>query len=288
MIKRGVVIGVVFGLLVSLSSMIFIFVEDMQNYNLAYFLIGVGLIIVMLPFVISSISENKIKQEKDEMFLEFSRSLVESVDSGTPISKSIVNMNPDKFGALGVHIEKLANQIQLGIPLQKALQTFAYDTKSKTIIRAITLIREADKTGGDINTILEAVAKSVAETEKLKAERKAAISSIVMEGYIIFFIFIIIMLVVEVQILPMTSGMTDLGGAQDLGALNLGGGARAAGISDFSEFSIAFLSLLVVQGFFAGIIIGKLSEGNVKAGIKHSFILVAMAILMSTGSKLIF
>ena len=53
------------------------------------------------------------------------------------------------------------------------------------------------------------------------------------------------------------------------------------------DFSFAFLALLIIQGLFAGLVIGKLSEGNVKAGIKHSFIMIAMAVLISTGSRLI-
>ncbi len=282
-ITNSMVIGSAIGLLIVAASFLFLFVPEIKSYNIFYFILGIGILITLLPFVVYSIIQTKAMREKNEMFLEFSRSLVESVESGTPISKSILNLKPQNFGALGPHVRKLANQIRLGIPLQKALQTFAYDTGSNTIIRAITLIREADKTGGNINTILESVAKSVSEIEKLKAERRAAISSIVMEGYIIFFIFIIIMIVVEYQILPITSGLGGIEG--DVGIPGMeGAGFGGTGISDFS---FAFLSLLITQGFFAGLVIGKLSEGNIKAGIKHSFILVAMAVLLSTGVRLI-
>ncbi|MFA6023442.1 MAG: type II secretion system F family protein [Candidatus Pacearchaeota archaeon] len=290
-LKRGTISGIVAGIIIILSSFLFYFeiIPGLEpNKNIFYFLLGVGVLIMLLPFVLYSIFETKIEREKDEMFLEFSRSLLESVDSGTPISKSIINMKAKNFGSLSPHIEKLANQIELGIPVKDALETFAYDTKSKTIIRAITLIREAEKTGGNINAILESVATSVSELEKLKSERRAAISSIVVEGYIIFFIFIIIMIVMQVQIIPMTTnlaglpqtGTTGIPGGENIG---LGGGTKI----DPQEFSNAFLALLVAQGLFAGLIIGKLSEGSLKAGIKHSFIMVAMAILMSTGASII-
>jgi len=278
-ITRSIIVGLVAGLLIIGISILFVTV--FKNFNIFYFLFGVGVLIILLPFAIFSVIETRTQREKDEMFLEFTTSLVESVESGTPISKSIINMKPKNFGKLGPHIEKLSNQIKLGIPLQGALETFAYDTKSKTIIRAMTLIREADKTGGNINTILDSVAKSVTETEKLKQERRSAISSIVMEGYIIFLIFIVIMVVMEVQILPMASGIGEIaGGSDDF----LPGGCDRL---DVSQFSIAFLALLITQGLFAGLIIGKLAEGSIKAGIKHSFIMIAMAVLISTGSKLV-
>ena len=90
------------------------------------------------------------------------------------------------------------------------------------------------------------------------------------------------MVVVEVQILPLTANIAGISSSSGgFEGLNLGGKSSF----NPNEFSIAFLSLLIVQGLFAGLIIGKLSEGRIKAGIKHSFIMVALAILISTGSK---
>jgi len=189
--NKGVILGVTGGLLAFIGAAAAFFLGD-NLMNLVYFLVGSGILIILFPFVLSSILEGKQEREKEEKFLEFSRALVESVGSGTPISTSIINMSQKDFGSLTRHVQKLSNQIKLGISIQRALQTFAYDTGSTVIIRAITLIREADKTGGNINVILESVAQSVSEIEKLKAERRAAISSIVVEGYIIFFVFIIV------------------------------------------------------------------------------------------------
>jgi hypothetical protein len=45
---------------------------------------------------------------------------------------------------------------------------------------------------------------------------------------------------------------------------------------------------LIVQGFFAGLVIGKLSEGSIKAGVKHSFILVVLAMLINASAKVFF
>jgi len=286
-LQRGAIIGIIAGIIIVGLSSLFVLIDNFYNMNLFYFLFGIGILIMLFPFVVFSIIENKTQREKDNMFLEFSRDLVESVESGIPISKAIIGMKAKNFGKLSIHIEKLANQIQLGIPIQKALETFAYDTKSPTIIRAITLIIEADKTGGNISTILESIAKSVFETEKLKAERRAAISSIVMEGYIIFLIFIIIMIVVEVQIIPITSGIVGTSFSSGSALPGMDSGLFGGQGSSPQEFGTAFLALLITQGLFAGLIIGKLSEGDIKAGIKHSFIMVAMAVLLSTGLRLI-
>ncbi|MDP3966615.1 MAG: type II secretion system F family protein [archaeon] len=244
---------------------------------------GIGVILGAFPVIARILKETKIAREKEEMFLEFSRNLVESVQTGTPISKSIMIMSDKNYGALTPHIEKLANQISLGIPLNKALQIFSKDAKNRSISRSLTLIGQAERAGGDIGEILEAVADAVSMTDKLKKERRSIISSLVGQGYVIFLVFIVIILVLQFQILPMVSGIGDIGGT-----LGFGPGAGFDPSSSQSEISNAFLYLILVQGFFTGITIGKLSEGNFKAGIKHSFSLMFVSFIISAAASLIF
>ena len=89
-----------------------------KDTKLFFLIIGIGVLSGVLPFVISLIAETRAETEKEEMFLEFTRNLVESVKTGTPISKSIINLRDKAYGVLGPNIKKLANQISLGIPFQ--------------------------------------------------------------------------------------------------------------------------------------------------------------------------
>lgn len=261
----------------------FVFRKDL---NLFLFIFGIALGILFLPFVIGIVLENRKEQELTEMFLEFSRNLAESVATGTPVSKSIINMDKKNYGELTIHVHKLANQIALGIPVSQALEIFAHDVGSNVISRAVSLIREAERAGGEIDYILESVAKSISEVDKLKKERRAAIYSIVVQGYIIFFIFIGIMIIMQFHILPLA------GSAGVFGKFTI---AELASKSDINleedtkinveALSRPFLFLLLAQGLLAGLTIGKLAEGSIKAGIKHSFILSIAAFLISTGAN---
>ena len=249
--------------------------------SVRFFLMGIGLLIGAFPFVLTTIQETKLDSEKEEMFLEFARNLVESVKTGTPISKSITNIKTKSYGILSNNIKKLSNQISLGIPLNTALQIFARDVNNKTISRAITLIGQAERAGGDIGGILEAVTGAVTMADRLKKERKAAISTLVVQGYIVFAVFLLIVLVMQFKILPLLSGMADM---KDVGVL----GASVGEPINAVEIANAFLYLLLIQGFFSGLTIGKLAEGNIKAGLKHSFVLVVASFLISAGANMIF
>ena len=269
-------IGIAIGVLILVGSIFLI------GNKAFFFVLGIGILVGAFPFVFSLIHEGTIAAEKEEMFLEFARNLVESVKTGTPISKSIVNVANKPYGVLSPHVKKLANQISLGIPLTGALQTFARDANNKTISRALTLIGQAEKAGGDIGEILESVANAVNMSDKLKKERKALISTLVVQGYIVFVVFLVIVIVMQFKILPLVSGIADI---ETVGVAGIGGSADAG---DIEGISSSFLYLLLVQGFFSGLAIGKLAEGNIKSGIKHSFALMLLSFLVSAGANLFF
>ena len=275
-IKKIHWIGIIISLAFILSSLFLI------GNRFFFFVIGLGILIGIFPFVITIIRGNRISAEKEEMFLEFSRNLVESVKTGTPIGKSIINVRNKPYGVLSENIKKLANQIAMGIPLNVALKIFSKDVRNKTISRALTLIGQAERGGGEIGIILESVTEAVSTADKLKKERKAAIATLVVQGYIIFFVFIVIILVMQFQILPLITNIVPAG--ETLGIGGLGGAAPI----EPEEVANSFLYLLLIQGLFSGLVIGKLAEGNIKMGVKHSFALVLTAFLISTGATLIF
>jgi flagellar protein FlaJ len=261
-----------------LAVLNFLFFKD--NVNLMYFLFIIIIMAALTPYVMSVILEVKIQRDKESRFLEFARDLVESVRSGTPISKAIINVKKRDYGPLSPHVAKLANQLSLGIPLTQALINFASDTESKVISRAVGLISEAERSGGEIDTILNSVANSVNQIEQLKKERSSSVYSLVVQGYIIFFVFIVIVLVLQYLIVPM-SLQNSGAGFNDLTA-NVGTTTQKP-----NDLSQPLLILLLVQSFFAGFVIGKISEGSFKDGVKHSFILVALTLVVSFGAKLI-
>ncbi|MFW6233096.1 MAG: type II secretion system F family protein [Nanoarchaeota archaeon] len=267
-IKKIHWIGIGIGIFLIVLSLFFI------GGNLFSLLMGIGIISIVFPFIFSVIQEVNEASKKEEMFLEFTRNLVESVNSGNPLNQSIVNMGKKQFGVLTPNIKKLSNQIVSGVPLTFALKVFARDVNNPVVSKALTLIGQAEKAGGNIGEILESVADAVSTSNRLKKERKAMISSLIVEAYIIFLVFIGIILIVQFKIIPMLSGVEV---AQDV-TTSLSTSQSGSDISSES-LSSTFLALLLVQGFFSGLATGKLAERSLKAGLKHSFVLMVMAFL---------
>ncbi|MEM1577717.1 MAG: type II secretion system F family protein [Candidatus Pacearchaeota archaeon] len=272
-LKRYHHIAIIFTLIILVLNFIFFFNED--NMKIFYFITGLSLLILCLPFIFDIIYKVEKEKEKEEMFLEFLLSLSESVATGIPISKSIINISKRDYKSLDYNIKKLANQITLGIPLNKALLIFAKETENKVISRAIELIRQAETAGGKIESILESTVKSVREIQEINKKRAMVVHSMIVQGYIIFFIFLIIMIILQLKFIPeMFKIIPQQQEYQFISNINV----------EFLNNLIFFL--ILIQGFFAGIVIGKLSEGKILSGLKHSFILVAISFLIFQGVRL--
>lgn len=263
-----------------------ILLQSLVGGRMAMLLSGVAILFGAIPFIVGLFNDAKLSSQKEEMFLEFARNLVESVKTGTPVSKSIINMANKPYGALSSHVNKLANQISLGIPLNIALHTFSKDVRNKSISRSLTLIGQAEQAGGEIGEILEAVAGAVSVSDRLKKERKASISNLVVQGYIIFIVFIIITLVMQFQIVPLVSNIGDVG-SLGLGGFGFGKGIGASDVNQ-EMISNAFLYLILAESFFTGLVIGKLAEGDIKAGVKHSFILMFLSFMINAAANVLF
>lgn len=94
------------------------------------------------------------------------------------------------------------------------------------------------------------------------------------------------MLVMQFKIIPLSQEVQNIDSFEGTGdafeGLNIGGGSEISS----EQLARPFLYMLIIQGIFSGLAIGKLSEGSIKAGIKHSFVMTITAFLVATGAKL--
>jgi len=239
-----------------------------------------ALTLAWLHFWMDFYGEIKRQKGVELQFLEFVRSLVETVKSGITLPMSILHVSKEDYGALTPHIRKLSHQVEWGITLHKALVTFAEDTDNEVIKRSVSIIIEADESGGDIGEVMSSVAESVINVKKMKEERKASTYSQVVQGYIVYFIFIGIMLVLQLWLFPK---LVNLRGPLQSG-LGMLGGVGGGGVEPMN-LDFVFFSLIMIQGFFAGIMIGKFSEGTLKNGLIHSLILMTLAAVIITTAR---
>lgn len=292
-------------LAILIGSLVLIF-DFIYFLGTAWFvpLVVIAITIAWFQFWIDFFVKRARQKELETRFPDFVRNLVGAIKSGMPLGQAIEHISRTDYGSLSYYIKRLSNQISWGIPVHKAFISFANATKNSVIKRAIATVIEAERAGGNIEDVLETVTESVINIKNMRETRKAAIHGQVIQSYIIFLVFLAVMIIIQNFLIPYMLGMEmeivpgfEVGGT-GLIRTGLGGIARRVSIdfsslpalvSSFQKWTLSlngiFLMLALIEGFFAGVIIGKLGEGELRAGLKHSIILMTIAFFVITLSQ---
>jgi flagellar protein FlaJ len=260
-------------------------------------LIVLSVAIAIAPWWIGFFLTLQRQKEIESRFPDFVRNLSGSIKSGMPAPRAIIHVSRIDYGALSPYVKKLANQIEWAIPVHKALFNFANDTRNPVIKRAVSSVIEAEMSGGNIEDVLESVTESVVEIKKLKQSRRAATHAQIVQSYVIFAVFLVVMIIIQNLLVPYIQSLEATGGgATAVAGIGLKGGLGGLTMKVaidtsslpafldtlyawFSSLHGIFLMVAVIQALFAGLVIGKLSEGSVIFGVKHSVILIIFAFL---------
>ena len=245
------------GIVLSIFNFIFFYSPGFSIVSI--FIIPVG------PFVYQY-RKYKETKEMEERFPDFLRDVAQNIRTGMTIPQAITATKDTYYGTLTPYIRKMVVQIDWGVPLDKILSNFAAHS-TKILKRTVSTIIDTHRGGGDIADIFDSVGKSSVEINRINKERSSIIYNQMLTGYVIFFVFIGVLVMMQVYLIPSLQTFS----------------SPEVGISTFGElenfYSDVFKMIIIIQGFFSGLVIGKLSEGSLISGIKHSILLVIVGSL---------
>ncbi len=239
-----------------------------------------SLLLIVAPILYVKYTQYKARKAMEEKFPEFLRDVVEGTRAGMSLPQAIQNTETGSYGPLDDRIEKMNAQLDWGIPFGQVLRTFGEETNSPVILRSVDTIIQAYQSGGNIQDVLESVGDNIRTLRQLKEERESQLYGEMITGYVVFFIFIGILVALTSYLLPsLASAQASLGSTGGFSAFGGGAGNLQQNITLYESW---FQRLVFIQAIFSGLIIGKLSEGELKAGFKHMGILFAIGYLAVT------
>lgn len=215
--------------------------------------LAAGVIILGIPLLYRYSQYAKIKKI-ETLFPVFLRDITQNIKAGMTLPQAIRAATNNDYGVLTPYVKDISAKISWGISFERILQDFAKGQKSHILMRTVQTIIEAHRSGGTMNTVLEAVAESLRDIEKIKKERSASVYSQMINGYLIYTVFLGVMIGLSTFLIP-TFKFEEA--SSELPTL----------------FPELFRSLIVIQGFFAGMAVGKMAEGTFVAGVKHALVL---------------
>jgi len=268
-----VVSAVVTGMIFLIDFLLFF--ESMQLFSSIAI---IAMLTFAFPIMLFIYADYKKKKEVEEMFPIFLRDFVESVRGGLTLPQAFKSLRGNDYKSLTHYIKKIASQLDWGIPVEKVLINFAKETESRLIGRIISSVVESHRFGGNFADTFEALSNTSLEVERLRQERRLYLQSQLMTGYIIFFVFLVVIIGLGKFLVPSLSEVTAAGLGTPLSATE----TSAPPVDLAGEYKMIFRNLILLQGLFAGLAVGKMAEGSIISGVKHSMFMMIVGIIVFT------
>src|SRR4030042_652428 len=236
------------------------------------------LLIIMPPGFFNLYETRRISRLEAE-FPAMVRDISLSVKSGMTLKGAMSMAAGGQYGALTKAIKQMDNAISWGVSFDDALLHLAKKYPTVLIRRTVFTLIEASRMGGQLGEILEGVATDVEETKALEKRRHSATKPYLMVCYVSYFVFLAVILIISYTFLPMMKQASEA-----TSSATIPGGTGQFAVSDaaLAQYNMLFFHALVIQGFFTGIVTGKMGEGKVVAGLKHSAVFIIVAVIAYT------
>ncbi|RLG70452.1 MAG: hypothetical protein DRO07_00110 [Candidatus Iainarchaeum archaeon] len=248
----------------------------LQNTTFAMTSFIIPVILIMYAYY----QQNSQIKGLEENFRVFLDDLKDLLQAGVNISDALVITAKNDYGPLSPYIKRLAAKVRLGLPFEKAMtRTFA-KINSMLIKKIILVINQTLRAGGNFTRVFSVSTDYVEKIERLKSQRKSRTTSTIINSYVVFYVFIMIIIAIQIFFVPILENQPAMNISAITGGLsNLGEVVSEEEVQKVN-YSWHFTNLIIVQAAFAGPMIGKISENSFVAGLKHSIILLTTSLFV--------
>ena len=265
-----VVIGVLLGLLVGYDANFF--------FGIEMWLVAAGTFIVFMLIIFALISIKTERRAADiEEFLPDALMMMSSnLRAGMTIDKALMLSGKQKLGVLRDELVRIGREVNFGKSLSLALQEFSAGVRSEKLETAVLVIISGIKSGGELASLLEQIAKNLRSQEIVEKKTRAAI--ITYTTYIIIALtlvapFLFALSVFLVSTLHQVVGGVDVPMTGELPAIM---GSSTVSVGFLTFFSVLMLVTGAIMGSF---LIGSIMKGKALFGLRYILPLSALSVV---------
>ncbi|OGS50776.1 MAG: hypothetical protein A3K65_00305 [Euryarchaeota archaeon RBG_16_68_12] len=209
---------------------------------------------------------------------DFLRDVAEAGRFGMTLAEAIVVSSSGRYGKLTPEIKKMAAQISWGVPATEALRLFSERVKTPMVGRIVSIIVKSSDAGGDVADVLTMVSHDAKEAQLTEDERRITMSTYIAVIYISFLVFIVTIWILNATFLPkMREASTSL--TTGTSGVNIETPLARELPSVIFNIKIAFFVAVFVHGLGDGILAGVLDNGTIPSGLRHSFLMLLIAVI---------
>ena len=235
-----------------------------------YFTVGVSaalddfvffsLLTIISPIALLNYIDYRWRKAVDEHLPDLFRSIVQAQEIGMTLPNALEEAAKRDYGPLTPELKKMTTQISWGSSFEEALLAFGRRVGTVLTQRTVPMIIEASRSGGRVEKVFDPMGKFIQTTILLEKERKTQTRPYIAIIYVALFVFLFTIVILFKTFFTEVGGMA-LFSMPTISPMDL---------------QRIFLHLTLVQGFFGGLVAGKMGEGSISAGLKHSLIMMLL------------
>ncbi|MDG6988583.1 MAG: type II secretion system F family protein [Nitrososphaerota archaeon] len=215
---------------------------------------------------------NRWREKVDDALPTFLSDVTSNAKTGFSLTRSLEMAAENDYGPLSKELRRMTAQLSWGIPFEDVIRSELRRLDSRMARRTFGVLLEANRAGGKVEDMLEAIQRHTMELHQIEKEVRGTLKPYTLTTYIAVFIFL------GIAIVMLDTFFSGLISTQSTAA---GAAVAFAGLQGISLSSIksAFLQIALVEAVIGGLGAGKLGEASFAAGFKHIVILVVATIL---------
>jgi flagellar protein FlaJ len=243
-----------------------------------------GVLVALIPFAVFYAIHSRRHRRIEEAIPDFADQMASAVRHNMTLARDIDLIAMEGKSNMLDEIRLIRRDIAWGSLTSDAIKRFSEHIRIGAIDRMSILVSQAEHFTNNLSRVLQIIAEDSKNMVMLKNERRGDMLLYVVVVYLAFFVFVFVQGILVVVFLPMMLQGGD-------GMSMIGSGMTMPGVG--SGFSIDVYNRLiyhsvVIHGFCSGIVAGMMGEGSAFAGVKHSCVLVAVAMIVFVVLKFFF
>jgi flagellar protein FlaJ len=236
-------------------------------------------LLVVVPLLIASVPLSLLYEREQRRRNAVAQRLPDTLNTlssanamGIRLTEALGLASRYSTGALARELRKVRNDVQWNGDLRTALLKLGNRLKAPHLSRTIKLIADGGRSSGDLTRILSIAAEDTRNRARVERARRQAMNSYTAIVVIGFLVYLMVIVLIDSAYL---SRFADLAAtaAPDTGGRDLPVSFTNVPLETYRAL---FFHSVLVQGFGAGLLAGKLTDNRVLAGLKYS---VAMTLL---------
>ena len=217
-----------------------------------------AIIAAVFPPAILTYLDYQWRKAVDEHLPDLFRSIVQAQETGMTLPQALEDAAKRDYGPLTAELRKMTTQISWGMSFEEALLALGKRVSTVLMQRTVPMIIEASRSGGHVEKVFDPMGKFIQTTLLLDKERRTQTRPYTAIVYVAFFVFIFTIVLLFKSFFVSTEQLPMLGTA----------------VMPPEAIKRLFFHMTVVQSLFGGLVAGKMGEGTINAGLKHSLILM--------------